>query len=334
LGFQAAEFEIVAAMEIDELAARSHAINFCRGMPQQQIELHAKARDITDVDPDELIKEFDLGTPSHAIDIIVGGPPCQAYARVGRAKLREIAEHPHAFKIDPRGNLYLRYLDYIKRLMPLALLMENVPDILNHGGHNIVQEMVEALDDMDYDARYSLINSAHHGVPQMRDRVFMVAFHKSLGAHIQFPAATHRCDTSAEAISDLPPITLHREGKLKRGARRFDQLLQYRKIPFDRLPAYAREMRSWQGFQGASTITSFVICPGIRSFSRLCSRVMSTLPPTVWRTGCLKKKHVADALHAAPLNGDACIVRWCRLTIPASFRTAGGSCARMDRRAL
>src|SRR5262249_34907480 len=116
------------------------------------------------------------------------------YARVGRAKLREIAEHPQAFKIDPRANLYLRYLHYIERLKPLALVMENVPDILNYGGHNIVQEMVETLNVFGYESRYSLINSAHHGVPQMRDRVFMIAVHKSLGANLRFPSATNRCE--------------------------------------------------------------------------------------------------------------------------------------------
>ena len=119
--------------------------------------------------------------------------PCQAYARVGRAKLREIAEHPEAFKIDPRANLYLRYLHYIKKLMPLAVLMENVPDILNYGGHNIVQEMVETLDVMGYTAQYSLINSAHHGVPQMRDRVYMIALRKELKTYPEFPRATHNC---------------------------------------------------------------------------------------------------------------------------------------------
>jgi DNA (cytosine-5)-methyltransferase 1 len=262
LGFRAAGCDIVGAMEIDELAARSHAINFCKVQSNDIVEHHARPRDITKIDPEDLIEDFGLGASSRAIDIIIGGPPCQAYARVGRAKLREIAEHPQAFMIDPRADLYLRYLHYVERLSPLALLMENVPDILNHGGHNIVQEMVEALDAMGYEAGYSLINSAHHGVPQMRDRVFMIAFHRSLGAEIQFPAATHRCDlppgyngtravalklidmlggggyvapdtgdphlppavTAAEALSDFPPITLHREGKLKRGPRRVTEL--------------------------------------------------------------------------------------------------------------
>lgn len=290
LGFHSAGCDIVAAVEIDELAARSHAINFFKNQSQDVVEHHSSSRDITEIDPDELIENLRLGSTEGSIDVIVGGPPCQAYARVGRAKLREIAEHPQAFKIDRRANLYLRYIDYIQRLKPLALLMENVPDILNYGGHNIVQEIVETLDTMGYEARYSLINAAHHGVPQMRDRVFMIAFHKSIGAKIRFPTATRHCllpsgyggtravalkfidmlgggayvapdtgspelplaVTAEEAIGDLPEITLHREGKLKRGARRFTELSRYRRS--NQISAFAREMRSWPGFQSAEGI--------------------------------------------------------------------------------
>src|SRR5262249_51343898 len=126
LGFQHAGFRIDAAVELDELAAQSHALNFHAGDAQ-----HAKARDITAIEPQDLCDELGLGPADKAFDIIVGGPPCQAYARVGRAKLREIAEHPTAFKVDARANLYLRYLHYVERTKPLALLMENVPDIMN-----------------------------------------------------------------------------------------------------------------------------------------------------------------------------------------------------------
>lgn len=295
LGFQAAGCEIVASVELDELAALSHALNFCKREPEEVIQHHARPRDITRINPEELITDFHLGEPSKAIDVIIGGPPCQAYSRVGRAKLREIAEHPEAFKIDPRANLYLRYLDYVERLKPLALMVENVPDILNHGGHNVIQEMVDALGAMGYEARYSLINSAHHGVPQMRDRVFMIAFHRSLGALIRFPAATHHCDlpsgyggtravamklidlfghggyvhpdvggpalppavTAAQAIGDLPAITSHREGKLRRGARRFTELARYPKR--GRLSAYAREMRCWPGFESGEGVYDHVV---------------------------------------------------------------------------
>lgn len=297
LGFDAAGFQIAGAVEIDELAARSHAINFFRHTSEAEIEHHGRARDITAIEAEELVADLGLGAPREAFDVLIGGPPCQAYARVGRAKLREIAEHPQAFKIDPRANLYLRYLDYVRRLQPLAVLVENVPDILNHGGHNIVQEMVEALDDMGYVARYSLINSAHHGVPQMRDRVFMIAFHKALGATIRFPAATHHCDlppgyegtrsvalklidlfgasayaepdtghaglpsavSASEAIGDLPPILLHREGKLKRGARRFTELTPYRKQGVRSLSDFAKAMRSWPGFEAGEGVYDHVL---------------------------------------------------------------------------
>jgi DNA (cytosine-5)-methyltransferase 1 len=279
------------------LAARSHAVNFFKHCSNELFKLHSRPRDIAELEPDQLVHEFKLGKPSEPFDIIIGGPPCQAYARVGRAKLREIADHPRAFKIDPRANLYLRYLHYVARLKPLALLMENVPDILNFGGHNVMQEIVEALDDMGYDAAYSLINAAHHGVPQMRDRVYMIAFHKGLSAKITLPPPTHKCNlpagyagtravalkhinvfganafvkadtgheqlpnavTAREAIEDLPPITLHLEGKLKRGARRFTHCMPYRRIAWENISAYAQALRSWPGFEARDGIYDHVL---------------------------------------------------------------------------
>lgn len=295
LGFQRAGYDILGAVEIDELAAKSHAQNFFRDSSSKLIEHHARPRDITKLEPASLVQEFGLGPVDEAVDILVGGPPCQAYARVGRAKLREIAEHPQAFKVDPRGNLYLRYLAYVKALKPLALMIENVPDILHYGGHNVVQEIVETLDTMGYDARYSLINAAFHGVPQMRDRVFLVAYRKEFRARIRFPSATHHMTlppgyggtravalrfvdlidgtgyaepdlgniglpfpvTASEAIGDLPAVTLHLEGKLKRGARRFTELTPYRT---DIEPtAFAVDMRRWPGFESSGGVNDHVI---------------------------------------------------------------------------
>lgn len=277
LGFQRAGFRIDGAVELDPLAARTHARNFHPGEP-------GVARDITRLEPDEL--GFD------AIDVLVGGPPCQAYARVGRAKLREIADHPSAFRIDPRGNLYLRYLAWVKALRPLALLVENVPDILHYGHHNVVEEMVDALDGLGYDARYSLINSAFHGCPQMRDRVFLIAYRRELGAAVRFPRATRFLRlprgyagtravalkyvdlfggagyvpadpgdaglpgpvTAREAIGDLPPI---QGAAVRRGTRRFVELSRYA-APED-FSAYAMTMRRWPGFAAGEGVYDHVI---------------------------------------------------------------------------
>jgi DNA (cytosine-5)-methyltransferase 1 len=68
-----------------------------------------------------------------------------------------------------------------------------------------------------------------------------------------------RAVTAAEAISDLAPITLHREGKLRRGARRFTELTRYRPTPLGQLSAFAREMRSWPGFASGDGVCDHVL---------------------------------------------------------------------------
>ncbi len=270
LGFQRAGFHIAASVEMDPLAAATHARNFHHP---------AVARDITRLEPGEL----DLGE----IDVMVGGPPCQAYARIGRAKLREIADHPAAFKIDPRGNLYLRYLAWVAALRPMALLIENVPDILHYGHHNVAEEIAEALADLGYVARYSLINSAFHGCPQMRDRVFLIAYRSDLAVPVRFPAATRFMRlprgyagtrnvalrhvgpafmpadsgheglpgpvTAREAIGDLPPILGE---SVSRGTRRFSTLTRYTD---GKLSDYAAMLRSWPGFEAVEGVRDHVI---------------------------------------------------------------------------
>lgn len=296
LGFRRAGFQIDAAVEFDPLAARSHATNFHKHLQGSEFEQHAAARDITQTEPTDLVRDLGLdGAASDVFDVVVGGPPCQAYARVGRAKLREVAQHPEAFRVDARGNLYLRYLHFVRETKPLALLMENVPDIMNYGGHNVVGEIAEALADMGYVARYTLLNAARFGVPQMRDRVILLALHESLETTPTFPEPTRHVDlppgysgtravafknidmlveqffveepigaktlpyavTAEEAIGDLPPITLHLEGKLKRGARRFNDIIPYE--PSRDLSAYAADMRAWPDFENEEGLRDHVI---------------------------------------------------------------------------
>lgn len=186
LGFDAAGFEIKGAIEFDVHAAKTHANNF-HGTAEN-LDEHAKAVDITEVDPEEYVSRlFPDETPEECFDIIVGGPPCQAFARVGRAKLREVSEHPEAFLQDPRSNLYLRYLEYVLKLKPMAILMENVPDVLNFGGHNIAEETCDVLSGYGYTCKYTLLNTVFFGVPQMRERMILVAYSNELCEKFDFP---------------------------------------------------------------------------------------------------------------------------------------------------
>lgn len=189
LGLFAAGCEIRAAVESDPDAARSHGTNFHPGD-----EPHAQPRDITDITAAELTEELELGDPAHAFDIIVGGPPCQAFARVGRSKLREVAVHPEAFRHDPRSRLYIHYLDYVEACSPLAVVLENVPDMLNFAGRNIAHEVCEVLTERGYRCAYTLLNAAYYGVPQMRERAILIAVKNEAVDSVIFPAATHWID--------------------------------------------------------------------------------------------------------------------------------------------
>lgn len=284
LGFEAAGFEMRASVEFDADAARSHGLNFHSGA-----EAHCEPVDITKTSPADLCRRLDLGNVADAFDIVVGGPPCQAFARVGRSKLREIEEHPEAFIHDPRAQLYKKYLEYVDAFQPLAVLMENVPDILNHGGQNIAEETCEVLEAKGYVCGYTLLNAAFYGVPQMRERMFLIAYRRELKTRVSFPPATHwlvlppgyegsrsvalktlrslvdqahsyvtppaanpdlpPAVTAEDALGDLPVINareLLAEGKITRGARRFDTPVSYsRRTP----SAYAELMRTWQGHE-------------------------------------------------------------------------------------
>lgn len=186
LGFQAAGFSIKAAIEFDPEAARSHGANFHGGDPA-----HSQARDIIATHPENLAAELDLGPVADAFDVLVGGPPCQAFARVGRPKLREIDAHPQAFRHDPRARLYQEYLRYVDACQPLAVLVENVPDVLNHGGQNIAEEICEVLEGKGYVCGYTLLNASYFGVPQMRERMFLIAYRREVANAVTFPKPSH-----------------------------------------------------------------------------------------------------------------------------------------------
>ena len=287
LGFHSAGYEIVAGVELDAVAARTHARNF-----HGDDARHAIGRSVL-AGPEKLWKELGLRGNPH-VDVLVGGPPCQAFARVGRAKLRSESKrrggpaHEGAWLDDPRVELYRSYLDFVRVLQPSALLMENVPDVLNHGGRNLMEEVCEALDACGYEARYTLLNAAHYGVPQMRERMFLIAFRRELHAGApSFPAPTHHHElprgyggtracavrplrmqetsrfvdrhegtaglyaavTAQQALADLPELRAIE--MLQDGSlRRGARRLDVPDdYPGSKVAGYARLMRQWPGFE-------------------------------------------------------------------------------------
>jgi len=297
LGFQREGYKMVGAIEVDSIAAQTYARSLHPGPNGQGDPIHATPRNICGIDPTTFLAEVTEESRPEPVDVIIGGPPCQAFARVARAKLREIMSHPVAFLADERSSLYEHYMTFVEQLRPRAVLMENVPDLLNYGRRNLGEEMCETLEDLEYRCAYTLLNAAHYGVPQMRTRVFILGIRRTEGVEPSFPPPTHRCTlptgyegtkqvalrtldaplftkphylhppeassslppavTAAEALGDLPCITAHLTGELRRGVRSFDRFENYRD---DVEPSgYALEMRNWPRFESKGGIYDHVI---------------------------------------------------------------------------
>lgn len=295
LGFQKEGYKIVAGIEIDKEASRSHALNFHKDDPL--IEKFSQPRDIRKTTAASFFHEVGLtGDAGNKIDVIIGGPPCQAFTRVGRAKLREVFSDDNAFLNDPRSQLYKRYLEYVRDLAPLAILMENVPDMLNYGGVNIAELVCNDLVTYGYRCKYTLLNSVYFGVPQMRERMFLIAIHQDIEGDIVFPEPTNytmlprgyhgsrnvalksinaeasgkhyvktpdpdkklpRAVSARDALADLPVLSEHLEGGLSRGTKNTTDKKKYKSRTTRN--AYQLLMRNWAGFATKDEVSGNVI---------------------------------------------------------------------------
>jgi DNA (cytosine-5)-methyltransferase 1 len=92
---------------------------------------------------------------------------------------------------DERATMYQYYLEYVHRLKPVAFVMENVREIGKYCNRNIAEEIATYAEKLGYNVRYSLLNAVWYGVPQLRERAFIIGVHKSIGTIPNFPAITH-----------------------------------------------------------------------------------------------------------------------------------------------
>lgn len=198
LGFALAGFHISAGIDSDPWAMETHAYNF--GGDGQPILLTPECR------PEDILHQVGVNT----VEVLVGGPPCQGFARVGRGKIRSLVrqklpEHELDTWDDPRNQLYLAYLRFVDLLRPGWLVMENVPDMAWHRD-NILSSLLKVLTDKGYTVGCFTLNAADFGVPQTRRRLFVVA--NRYGFPVVEPSPTHRGKhvTLREAIGDLPAV--------------------------------------------------------------------------------------------------------------------------------
>lgn len=210
LGLEAAGFETVFATDIDyhscitlqkgkELAKKRKS-PFLRSAVVKQA-------DILEVTTKELMQH--AGVKRGEVELLAGGPPCQAFSVFGRRKGVE----------DPRGRLFLEYLRILAELQPRAFVFENVFGILTIHGGDTFKDLCTRLKSPGNGVQYELsvfrLNAADYGVPQYRDRVFIIGSSEGKKISAIPPICTakqhdetfwlpHR--TVAHALRGIPPL--------------------------------------------------------------------------------------------------------------------------------
>ncbi len=193
LGFVTAGCRSIGGVEADREALRTFAFNFHR----DDQAAHLEPRQV-EWDAHRLLGAASSSGFERAVDIVTGGPPCPTFTRIGRAKLRDLKQRGF-LEEDTRGGLYEHFIRRVGELKPLAVVMENVPEFLNHQGANLGLDASRRLHDLGYAPAYTLLNAAAYGVPQWRERFFLVAVHKQLGIdRPAFPARSN--DTSSMPV--------------------------------------------------------------------------------------------------------------------------------------
>ena len=193
LGMESAGHECVGFCEIDKFARASYkAIHNTKG----EIELH----DITSVS-DESIRGIG------SVDIICGGFPCQAFSIAGNRRGFE----------DTRGTLFFEIARFASILRPKYLFLENVKGLLNHENGITFETIISTLDELGYNVEWQVLNSKDFGVPQNRERVFIIGHLRGGSGRKVFPLSGDGASITCEQPKINKVGNIRKKGKSQSG---------------------------------------------------------------------------------------------------------------------
>ncbi|MCY8673435.1 DNA cytosine methyltransferase [Bacillus haynesii] len=135
-----------------------------------------------------------------SIDLIIGGPPCQAYSLVGRAR------DPYRKEKDPRNYLYKYYVEFLRKFRPKMFVFENVPGILTAGKGELFKDVQHYLKGAGYKIEAQILDSSDYGVVQKRKRVILIGWQKD--SKLYYPRVkkiVHDYKVN-DVLRDLPPL--------------------------------------------------------------------------------------------------------------------------------
>jgi len=207
LGFEQAGFDVLASVEIDPIHCATHEYNF----PMWKVICAS----VTEISGDAIRNRSEIG--DRDVDVVFGGPPCQGFSLIGK----------RAFE-DPRNQLVSHFMRLVIELNAKYFVMENVKGLTIGNHRQFIDEVIENFEKNGYKMikPYQVLNASHFGVPQHRERLFLIGCRQDLPlpnypSPITKPAKIKRVPkeianlpdspTVSEAISDLPNILQYQE---------------------------------------------------------------------------------------------------------------------------
>lgn len=226
LGFEQAGFDIVAAVEIDPVHCATHKFNFpkCAVIPKSVVGLSGA----------EIRGEADIGSAS--VHVVFGGAPCQGFSLIGQRAID-----------DPRNELVREFVRIVHELEAKYFVFENVKGLTLGRHRTFLQELIDefkARGEYEVRLKEQVLNAADYGVPQSRERLFLIGARKGCNLpnypeRISHAAGTSNCGSPEgpscqDALDDLPD------------AEEFETLLRSDEVAttaWGKPSSYASEMR-------------------------------------------------------------------------------------------
>lgn len=146
-----------------------------------------------------IFEQIDEELGNDTVDLVIGGPPCQAYSVAGRVR-KDMTD-------DPRNHLYKHYVEFLKKYQPKMFVFENVPGILSANNGHYLQLIFDAVREAGYELDKKVLNSQDFGVLQDRKRVIIIGWKNNL--EIEYPKfykVEQRFEVAKHLFSDLPKI--------------------------------------------------------------------------------------------------------------------------------
>jgi len=164
-------FDVILGIDALDIAISTFTLNHNRAIGITGDIRQIRRKDI----------QVSTGVAPGQLDILIGGPPCQGFSSI--RPFRSSKDD------DPRNSLFEEYASFVNYFRPKCFVLENVVGVATHKKGQTVESMQNCFHAIGYDTEWRILNSAHYGVPQKRERFIMVGVER--GGDIIFPTPTH-----------------------------------------------------------------------------------------------------------------------------------------------